>query len=293
MYDAEDRPHPGQLRAAAARYTTAGPRLACVQARLAIAHGSRLLPRIFALEYSNLFDLYNVGLARLRLPIPLGGTSNHFRTSALHETGGWDAWNVTEDADLGLRLARFGYTVDVIDSTTYEEAPSRPSIWFRQRRRWTKGWMQVALVLVRDRSAWRDLGLVRAAAVILMLVNLVVGPLATPPVLALAGWQAWHGGLGGFTAALVLALPSIAIVSSLWCGWAGLRARRLEALAPCLPFLLLYQLLIAVAAWGGLWDLVRRPYHWRKTPHGAEALSRSSPAAPPPRRTGRRPPTQG
>ena len=293
VYDAEDRPHPGQLRAAAARYATAPRRLACLQSRLAIAHGRRLLPRLFALEYASLFDLYNVGLGRLRLPMPLGGTSNHFRASALRAVGGWDAWNVTEDADLGFRLIRFGYDVDVLDSTTYEEAPGRPPTWVRQRRRWTKGWMQVALVLARDRSARRDLGPGRAAVVALMLVNLVVGPLATPPVLALAACQLHHRGFDVGTALLALVVPTIAIGSNLWCGWAGMRARRLEALAPYLPLLLPYQLLIACSAWGGLWDLVRRPYHWRKTPHGAEAFSRSSPAAPRRRRTAHRPRTRG
>ena len=293
VYDAEDRPHPEQLRAAAARYAAASPRLACLQGRLAIVHGTRLLPRLFALEYAGLFDLYNVGLGRLRLPMPLGGTSNHFRAAALRAVGGWDAWNVTEDADLGLRLARFGYDIGVLDSVTYEEAPVRLPVWLKQRRRWTKGWMQVALVLARDRSARRDLGPGNAAAVALMLVNLVIGPLATPPVLALAAWQLCRGGLDVRTAMLALAVPAVAIVSSLWCGWAGLRARRLDALAPYLPLLLPYQLLIACAAWGGLWDLVRRPYHWRKTPHGTEVLNRSLPAAPPRRQTGRLPPMPG
>ena len=126
-----------------------------------------------------------------------------------------------------------------------------------------------------------------------MLVNLVIGPLATPPVLVLAAWQLLRGAFDVSTAALALAVPTIAVVSSLWCGWAGLRARGLGRLALYLPLLLPYQLLIACSAWGGLWDLVRRPYHWRKTPHGPEALNRSSPAAPPPRRMAHPPPMQG
>ena len=195
----------------------------------------------------------------------------HFRASALRAVGGWDAWNVTEDADLGLRLARFGFAVGTLDSTTREEAPRRLAVWMRQRRRWTKGWMQVALVLARDPAVRRDLGARHALAVALMLVNLVIGPLATPPVLLLAAWQMWRWGLP-WAAAPALVVPALAIASTLWCGWAGLRARRLDALAPVLPLLLPYQLLIAAAAWGGLWDLARRPYHWRKTPHGAEGF---------------------
>lgn len=295
VYDAEDRPQPGQLREAAARYAAAPRRLGCLQGRLAIAYGDRVLPRLFALEYAALFDLHNVGVARLGLPMPLGGTSNHFRTSALREIGGWDAWNVTEDADLGVRLARFGYGVDVLDSTTFEEAPTRFDIWIKQRRRWTKGWMQVALVLFRDPNARRDLGPKHAAAVALMLANLVIGPLATPPVIGLALWQISRGGLGGSAAELAGLVPIVAIASTLWCGWAGMRARRLDRIAPLVPLLLPYQLLIALAAWGGLWDLILRPYHWRKTPHGLEGreLSRSSRAAPPPRRRALRPAMPG
>ena len=104
----------------------------------------------------------------------------HFRTSALRDVGGWDAWNVTEDADLGLRLARFGFTTEMLESTTFEEAPPCLDIWVKQRRRWTKGWMQVALVLSRDPTIWCDLGLWRVTAVALMMVNLVIGPLASP-----------------------------------------------------------------------------------------------------------------
>lgn len=206
----------------------------------------------------------------------------HFRAAVLRDLGGWDAWNVTEDADLGLRLARFGYRTAVLDSTTSEEAPALWSIWMKQRRRWTKGWMQVTLVLLRDPAAWRDLGVARSVAVAFMLVNLVLGPLATPPVLVVAAWQAAFGDLARLSPLFLL--PAAAIAATLWCGVAGARARRLGALVPWVPLLLPYQLFVAVAAWGGLLDLVVDPYGWRKTPHGDAALNRSSPEAPPRRR---------
>ena len=75
------------------------------------------------------------GLSERKLPLPLGGSSNHFRTATLRSLGGWDPYNVTEDADLGMRLARFGYGAAVIGSTTYEEAPARVAPWIRQRTR--------------------------------------------------------------------------------------------------------------------------------------------------------------
>ena len=96
---------------------------------------------MFGLEYAALFDVIKPGLASLGLPVPLGGTSNHFRTAALRRVGAWDAWNVTEDIDLGFRLARFGYKVETLWSTTYEEAPLTLGKWLPQRSRWLKGWM--------------------------------------------------------------------------------------------------------------------------------------------------------
>ena len=132
-----------------------------MQARLTIDNtADSWLTRLFTAEYAGLFDVFLPGLAAWRLPLPLGGSSNHFRTAVLREVGAWDPYNVTEDADLGMRLARFGYRTAVIASTTYEEAPARFGPWLRQRTRWFKGWMQTWLVHMRSplRLA-RELGL--------------------------------------------------------------------------------------------------------------------------------------
>lgn len=275
VFDAEDRPEPDQLRRAAARFAAARD-LACLQARLTmVAEGGGLLDRIFAIEYSALFDVFNVGLARAGLPIPLGGTSNHFRTATLRDAGGWDAWNVTEDADLGLRFARFGYRVDCLDSTTFETAPDNLRIWMCQRRRWTKGWMQTLLVLVADhRGALRDLRAGKAAVVGLLLVGLVLGPLALPIALTLLAAEFLLYGMPCPRTSVEIAETTLAasvfllgLGSPLWCGYAGLKASRRLALSGTLPWLLPYQLMISAAAWLGLFDLVFRPFHWHKTPH--------------------------
>ena len=121
VYDAEDRPDTDQLRLAYESFAANDPRLACIQARLTIDNTSdSWLTRMFTAEYAGLFDVLLPGLARWRTPLPLGGSSNHFRTDVLREVGAWDPFNVTEDADLGMRLARFGYRTAVIASTTYE-----------------------------------------------------------------------------------------------------------------------------------------------------------------------------
>ncbi|MBV8472206.1 MAG: glycosyltransferase, partial [Hyphomicrobiales bacterium] len=170
VYDAEDIPDPDQLRLAAARFA-ADPGLDCLQARLTVENsGEAWLAHMFALEYAALFDLINPGLAALGLPIALGGTSNHFRARTLRKVGGCDAWNVTEDADLGIRLARCGALVGALHSDTKEEAPVRFSVWYWQRVRWQKGWMQTLIVHSRRPARIvRELGVARAAAAMAMI----------------------------------------------------------------------------------------------------------------------------
>ena len=154
IYDAEDRPHPQQLRAAAQAFRRPDRRLACVQAPLT-AYNDResWMAAQWGLEYLIHFNLILPALARLRLPIPLGGTSNHFRTNVLKRVSGWDAWNVTEDADLGLRLHQLGFRVGTITPATREEAPIHFRAWAAQRSRWIKGHAQSWLVAIRAQSA--------------------------------------------------------------------------------------------------------------------------------------------
>ena len=134
---------PDQLRRVLALFKAGDADLACVQGCLTIDNtADSWLSRLFTAEYAAQFDLFLPGLAALGVPLPLGGSSNHFRTAVLREVGAWDPYNVTEDADLGVRLARFGYRTTMVRSTTYEEAPARFGPWLRQRTRWFKGWMQ-------------------------------------------------------------------------------------------------------------------------------------------------------
>ncbi|MDQ0511670.1 glycosyltransferase [Ancylobacter amanitiformis] len=144
IFDAEDIPDPDQLRRVCALFASrGGAKIGCVQARIAIDNvADSWITRQFAAEYAGHFDVLLPLLGGCRLPFPLGGTSNHFRREVLEEIGGWDPYNVTEDADLGVRLVRHGWKAAVIDSTTGEEAPRRFHAWLRQRTRWYKGWMQ-------------------------------------------------------------------------------------------------------------------------------------------------------
>ncbi|MEW6257329.1 MAG: glycosyltransferase [Pseudomonadota bacterium] len=276
IFDAEDRPEPGQLRAALEAFRRGGARLACVQARLVVDNPlDSWVSRHFAVEYCAQFDVLVPALAAMRLPILLGGTSNHFRRAALEQAGAWDAYNVTEDADLGLRLIRAGWEVDVIAADTLEEAPVRIGAWLRQRTRWMKGWAQTILVHGRNPAALvRQIGPARAFAALL----LTVGPFAAmaihPISLVNVIWHFAQGGRDGPSAAEALALALsyanllIGYAATLLVSLVGLRRRKRLGEAWILLTLPLYWILQSVAVWRALIDLVRDPYRWDKTEHG-------------------------
>lgn len=276
VYDAEDRPHPHQLRAALAAFEDGGERLACVQAPLDIDNaGASWIARQFAAEYAIQFHEILPLLAGLGLPLPLGGSSNHFRTEALRAAGGWDAFNVTEDADIGYRLARNGLRAGVIGPPTSEEAPVSFGAWFRQRTRWIKGHMQTWLVLMRNplRTA-SEMGLAGFMAMQLLLVGglaaaFVHGPLAC--IVAIAA-------LSPYT----LLTPADLMLAA--CGYGvALFAAAMASLITRTPNHLLaavtmpfYWPLASLAAVWALVELLARPHHWSKTEHGVS--ERSAPA---------------
>ncbi|HEV7910688.1 MAG TPA: glycosyltransferase family 2 protein [Methylocella sp.] len=284
IFDAEDAPASGQLREAAERFLRAPRELACLQARLAIDNiEDSWLTRLFAIEYAVLFDVLNPGLAGLGLPLPLGGSSNHFRTEVLREVCGWDAWNVTEDADLGLRLARFGYGVGVLPSSTQEEAPAHIDTWLRQRRRWSKGWMQTLITLTRDpRRLVSELGVAHSLALALTMTGLVIAPPLWPFFTALlvhdlgAGLPSPASAFELIEVVLWMSAGLFGTASIVWLALLGMKRRKLLGLWPFLPLLPLYYLLTSAAAWMAIYDLILRPYHWHKTEHGLAKTSRQS-----------------
>jgi cellulose synthase/poly-beta-1,6-N-acetylglucosamine synthase-like glycosyltransferase len=267
IYDAEDRPDPGQLREAAARFAVASPRLACLQAPLRIDRDARPLPAQFALEYAVQFEVLLPALARIGAPFPLGGTSNHFRASVLRAVGGWDSWNVTEDADLGFRLAAEGYAMDVLDRPTFEPAPETLTDWIPQRSRWVKGYMQTFGVQSRQLPHWRT-GAAAAFAATLgsaIVAAFLHGPLIAwaliATVLGLAeGGRPWLGWSDGLLLAIGWAGAGLA-------GIVGLRRAGLPIRPRDLLLLPLYWPLHSLAAGHALVQLLDRPFHWDKTPH--------------------------
>ncbi len=267
VYDAEDTPHPDQLSAALQCFLGADAGLACVQAPLVAHNGlANWLSGQWALEYRVHFGLWLPALAHMRLPIALGGTSNHFRVDILKSLAGWDAWNVTEDADLGLRLARFGYHIAMINLPTLEEAPESLNIWLPQRSRWLKGYLQTLSVLWRTPiKAGREMGY---GAFVISQVNLLSSV-----------FSAFIHGPSLFLCFSALIFPDISLGAL---GWPLLilslivtMSARLLAPGPRTLrriFLVLtspiYFPLHSLAAYRAGYELFTKPCSWAKTPHG-------------------------
>jgi len=284
VFDAEDRPARDQLHRALDAFLGNGPDIACVQARLTIDNTrDSWLTRLFTAEYCGLFDVLLPGLAQLRLPLPLGGSSNHFRTQALHQAGGWDPYNVTEDADLGMRLARLGYRAAVVSSTTYEEAPARVKPWIRQRTRWFKGWMQTWLVHMRDPlRVSRELGLSGFLAFQLVVGGTVLSALVHPLFFAAAVYliatnQLFDTGASMFGEAIFWVYVGVfasGYLTSAALGLIGLGRRNLLRQGWVLLLMPIHWLLLSIAAWRALYQLLFNPFHWEKTAHGLAHTSR-------------------
>jgi cellulose synthase/poly-beta-1,6-N-acetylglucosamine synthase-like glycosyltransferase len=275
VWDAEDAPAPDQLRRVAASFAAAPPDLACLQGRLDYYNAERnWLARCFAIEYATWFRLVLPGLVRLSLVPPLGGTTLFFRRAAIEALEGWDAHNVTEDADLGIRLARRGLRTEMLDSTTGEEAAADVRTWVRQRSRWTKGYVLTWIVHGRrPRRLMRELGFARAMGVHLLFGGAVLNAALMPalwstvvipfgvahPVLAwLPTGGAWV--LGGlFVAAMLL---NMALTAS------ALGSERHRGLRRWVPSMELYYPLATLALAKALVELLLRPFYWDKTAHG-------------------------
>ena len=286
VYDAEDRPEPLQLRRAVAAFRRSDPDVVCLQGRLAYYNsGHNLITKWFEAEYLAWFRFFLPGLAARHVPVPLGGTSNVMRRKELQEVGGWDPFNVTEDADLGIRFHRAGYRTGVLESTTLEEANSDFVNWAKQRSRWQKGYLQTWLVHMRDPvRLWRELGPSG-----FFNFNFFVGG---TPLLALMNpvfwaltilWFVTESTLIGDLFPPIIYFPALAcwVIGNAVVVYLGVISVQLDGqpqLAPAALLAPLYWVMMSVAAYKAAWQLVHNPSLWEKTAHGLTA----NPAAAPP-----------
>jgi cellulose synthase/poly-beta-1,6-N-acetylglucosamine synthase-like glycosyltransferase/putative flippase GtrA len=278
IFDAEDVPEPDQLKKAATSFADLPSRVACLQAPLNFYNPRQnVLTRLFTAEYSLWFDLIMLGLQRLNGPIPLGGTSNHFRTEVLRSIGGWDVYNVTEDADVGIRLYKHGFRTAMLDSTTFEEANSSLPNWIRQRSRWIKGYLQT--LLVHTRGGWdfrrtRDphfftFLLIIGGKAVVTFINPLMWAITISYVLFRASIghdiESLYPAPVFYPAVFTLLLGNLLFVYTFLLGSARRGDYDLIKYGLLAPF---YWLLMSVAACKALWQLVREPHYWEKTEHG-------------------------
>jgi glycosyltransferase XagB len=275
IYDAEDMPEPEQLKKAVAAFRTHPGNYICFQAALNYFNkNENFLTKMFTLEYSSWFDCLLPGLFKAGLPIPLGGTSNHFDVKKLKHIGAWDPFNVTEDADLGIRTSVEGYKVGVIDSTTYEEANSQLHNWIKQRSRWVKGYMQTFLVhsrhpfkAIKAMGLWRWLGyawLIGGTPANFLLNPIMWVFFAVSYFVNLSGYVHIPDSLLYLAGFNLIAGNAMAIFIAM----IGIFPRKNYALIPYALLSPVYWMLQSIGAYKGFWQLLVKPFYWEKTAHG-------------------------
>ncbi len=287
IYDAEDKPDPDQLRKVLQRfhvnlvetikkYGDTHTQLACVQACLNFYnYKENLITRLFTIEYTHWFDFLIPALASIHAPVPLGGTSNHFRVDILKRIGGWDPYIGTEDAEIGVRLYRYNYRTEHTYSTTYEEANTKLGNWFKQRARWNKGYMQTYLVYMRDPinfmkqiGPWRFLNFqcFVGGNVFIQLANL---PLL---IFLFTGLFIHKEYYSGEFANLLYTITwynfIIGNILYLTCEFIATYNRKLYSLLPFVPLKFFYWMIMSVAGYYAVYELLTRPGYWYKTEHG-------------------------
>jgi hypothetical protein len=276
IYDAEDEPEPDQLKKAIISFERMGPKCICLQSHLNFYNSrENLLTKWFSLEYLYWFDYYLEGLDAIDAPVPLGGTSNHFKTKQLQKLGSWDPYNVTEDADVGIRIYRSGLKTGMLNSYTYEEANKKVWNWIRQRSRWQKGHMQTFLVHMRhprkmiQNVGWKKFILFQltfGGNILLPLVNpllwtITILTLLLPGIFSFLSPVSWIAFISTFN----LIVGNLIHISLY------LRTVIIEKqfyLIPAVLSMPFYWILGSIGAWKGMIQLITKPHYWEKTIHG-------------------------
>lgn len=276
IYDAEDKPDVDQLKKVLVKFSNSKLNVICVQSTLSFYNPTQnIMTRLFTLEYGFWFDYYLLGLQIIDSPLPLGGTSNHFITSVLKKIGTWDPYNVTEDADLGLRLSRFHYKTETIDSYTLEEANSKFINWLKQRSRWQKGYLQTFLVhMIHPFKLFKEIGFKKYIYVFLTFGANFFMPFLNPILIAIFVIT-WTPFISIDFISAPKWLDNLALVNLIFGNLTYILLHIAVAvrnkqynLIPSSIFLPLYWLLISVATYRALYQYIFHPYKWEKTKHG-------------------------
>jgi len=281
IYDAEDIPDTDQLKKVVTLFRKLPENYICIQCALNYFNrNENFLTRMFTLEYSYWFDYMLPGLDTLDIPIPLGGTSNHFKLDELVELGAWDPFNVTEDADLGVRAYAKGHKVAIVNSTTYEEANNEPFNWIRQRSRWIKGYMQTYLVHMRNpaklvrkigwRGFWGFNFFIGATPVTFLVYPLLLVIFITYLVFDLSTIRTLFPDWVLFMAIFNLMVGNILMI---YVNMMAVFKRRFYELILFSIANPIYWLMHSIAAYMGLYELIVKPFYWQKTNHGISKVN--------------------
>ncbi len=279
IYDAEDVPEVDQLKKAVLAFKKVPGNVACIQAKLNFYNPHQnILTRLFTAEYSLWFDLVLPGYQSIGAPIPLGGTSNHFRAETLRQLGGWDAFNVTEDCDLGMRLAKRGYTTAIVDSTTHEEANSDMLNWYNQRSRWIKGYIQTYFVHMRDPQKYFANGKGKDFFLFQLIVGGKILSLFINPIMWITTicYFLFRAKIAVFIEPLfpgpILYIGVFSLIFgnflSLYYYMVGCVKRGYDGLIKYVFLIPFYWLGMSIAAWQALYEIFVKPHYWAKTIHG-------------------------
>jgi len=281
IYDAEDIPDTDQLKKVVSLFNKLPDYYICIQSALNYFNrNENFLTRMFTLEYSYWFDYMLPGLDTLDIPIPLGGTSNHFKMENLIELGAWDPFNVTEDADLGVRAYAKGYKVAIVNSTTYEEANNEPINWIRQRSRWIKGYMQTYLVHMRNpaelirKIGWKGfLGFnffIGATPITFLVYPILLLVFLSYVVFDIAVIKTLFPDWVLFISIFNLMVGNILMIYVNMMAVFKRRFYELILFAIANP---IYWLMHSAAAYMGLYQLIVNPFYWEKTNHGLSKIN--------------------
>ncbi len=290
IYDAEDMPDPLQLKKAIVAFAKSPENIACIQAKLNYYNRSQnILTRLFTAEYSLWFDLILTGLQSINAPIPLGGTSNHFKVNRLREVKGWDSFNVTEDCDLGIRLAKRGYRTAIVNSVTLEEANSDPQNWINQRSRWIKGYIQTYLVHMRNpmqflRGKYKEHFFTFQLVVGGKILSLYINPFMWATTVLYFSLRATIGPtVERFFPGYIFYLAVFCLVFGnflyMYYYMLGCAKRKQFDLIKFVFLIPIYWLAMSIAAWKGLVQLIVSPHYWPKTKHGLHLKKADPPVA--------------
>ncbi len=287
IFDADDIPDADQLYIALKQFLTSDDKLACLQAKLNYYNADEnLLTRLFSIEYTILFDYILPALAKSNYPIPLGGTSNHFRTAVLKQLRGWDIYNLAEDAEIGMRLAIYGYHVDMIDSYTAEESPITVNAWIKQRARWFKGFIQTYLLNMQSNTSFsKVVGCQKSLVSLHLMLGLCVVSLISIPLMLGIGLLKFMDLLPSSNTRFDITLLHASLIScAIWLATTFYQAFIVVRKSPfikdfsflkkllCIAMFPAYFSLHIVAAIYALYDLIRRPFYWSKTKHGLSKI---------------------